>query len=387
MRFCLRVLVAMLLVSLILAAETPAGSGQTQRPGSTASGGASMSSGPYPSMSTAARNRVRQIFEMYEKGQTGALWATFADGLKKQSGSEERFAEYTKKLREKTGSETKVLQEVIGPIMLAPGTSYSRLSRFSQVSVPVMTSIAIDEHGVVEAFTVAPEPQPPQGRYAGYEATADLRLPFNGEWFVAQGGQSMFDNGYMGTDDQRFAYDFVLVKGGRLYSGDPTQLQSFYCYGQPVLAPADGTVVRLETGYVDNPPGRPSGDSPQGNVIVLKHSDKEYTMLSHLQQASAKVKKGDTVKQGQEIAACGNSGSSPAPHVHIQFQNTAGLPPPEQLQAKFNNYMADGKLVALGIPRKGQLVSNAPLPPSTPASAAAPAGTQPPPQKTPPAGK
>ena len=84
------------------------------------------------------------------------------------------------------------------------------------------------------------------------------------------------------------------------------------------------------------------------------------------------MKQGDVVKQGDVIGACGNSGASPAPHIHMQMQNTAGLPTPDPLPAQFHDYMANGKLVSIGEPSKGQLVSNSSVTSSPSAANAAP---------------
>ncbi|HZL81707.1 MAG TPA: M23 family metallopeptidase [Demequina sp.] len=54
--------------------------------------------------------------------------------------------------------------------------------------------------------------------------------------------------------------------------------------------------------------------------------------MAHLRQGSARVRVGDRVRQGDVVAACGNSGNSTQPHVHLQATdgtdwNTArGLP-------------------------------------------------------------
>ena len=101
-------------------------------------------------------------------------------------------------------------------------------------------------------------------------------------------------------------------------------------------------------------------------MVVIAHGNKEFSSIDHLKQNSVKVKKGDTVKQGDPIAECGNSGNSPGPHVHFQLQNTAGFPTPDPLPAQFNNYLANGKAVAVGEPVKGQTVSNAPMTGSNP---------------------
>lgn len=47
-----------------------------------------------------------------------------------------------------------------------------------------------------------------------------------------------------------------------------------------------------------------------------------YTKLSHLRKGSIKVAKGEYVKKGMMLAACGNSGRSPEPHLHFQVQST-----------------------------------------------------------------
>lgn len=38
---------------------------------------------------------------------------------------------------------------------------------------------------------------------------------------------------------------------------------------------------------------------------------------------SVKVKKGQSVRRGEVIAKCGNSGNTTEPHIHFQVQNTA----------------------------------------------------------------
>ncbi len=47
-----------------------------------------------------------------------------------------------------------------------------------------------------------------------------------------------------------------------------------------------------------------------------------YSQLSHLKQDTFKVKVGDQVTRGEQIASLGNSGRSPQPHLHFQLQAT-----------------------------------------------------------------
>jgi len=342
-------------------------------------------SGPYPVMSKEAENRGRQIFQMYAHGETSQMWASLSEGLRKASGKEEKFVEINKKLLERMGTETAMVQEVILPYILAPDTIYSRLSRFSNVRTPVVATIAINQRGQVDNFNMNLVPElVAEGRFAGYKDTAKLRLPFNGEWLVYQGGRTPFENGYAVSDDQRFGIDFAYLKHGRLFSGAGgigSKNEDYYCFGQPLLAPADGNVVKAEGGYDDAPPGKPLGDPADGNIVIISHGNGESSMMNHLKQNSLKVKLGDKVKQGDVVAECGNSGAGPVPHVHYQFQKSAGV----LLPAQFADYIADGKPVASGEPKKGQFVKNGAPPAAsaaeTPMKAATAAGKAAPAQK------
>ena len=348
---------AVLLFSTMLFAQTSPPATQTAEPKSTPA--AAGRTGAYPPMSNAAKERSHKLFAMFEAGQSSGLWATFSEVQRKRLGSEERFAAIVKNLNTHLGSEKKMLDENVAPLMFKAGTVYSRLSAFSKSEVNVVTTIVLADDGLVDVFLVNPETTPPEGRFSGYKDTTKLKLPFAGEWFVEQGGHSLFNNAYMQSEDQRFGIDFVLLKNNRPFSGDGSKNEDFYCYGQPILAPADGNVIRVDDNFGDNPPGKPAQDSPYGNRIVIAHGNSEFSMFSHIKQNSVKVKKGDNVKQGDPIAECGNSGASPAPHLHYQLQNTAGIPYPDPLPAQFNDYMADGKLVPSGEPVRGQTVSNA----------------------------
>ena len=59
---------------------------------------------------------------------------------------------------------------------------------------------------------------------------------------------------------------------------------------------------------------------PEGNIVIIKTADGVEIWLAHLQQNSVKVQVGDTVKQGQELARCGATGSADEAHLHIHAQ-------------------------------------------------------------------
>lgn len=74
--------------------------------------------------------------------------------------------------------------------------------------------------------------------------------------------------------------------------------------GTPVRAPADGTVNFAGTG------------NGTGRVVVLDHGQSIVTKYAHLSKIH--VKKGQTVRKGEEIAAVGNTGKSTSSHLHYE---------------------------------------------------------------------
>ena len=169
---------------------------------------------PYPVMSQAAEERGRKLFQMFEAGQAGAIWATSPAENRKSTENGRKFVTTITQWKKRLGTETKVVQENIVPYMLKRATIYSRLSEFSNAKIPFMTMVAIDENGDTEGFTIRPAQSPPESHNAGYLDSTKLKLPFSGEWLVLEGGHGLFNNVYQATDDQRFAMDFVLLKNG-----------------------------------------------------------------------------------------------------------------------------------------------------------------------------
>ena len=346
--------VAVMLFSTMLYAQASA-------PASTPQGSAARApSGNvvYPVMSEAAKQRGRKLFEMFMAGQASAIWASSPPEARKNAAEEKKFMATIGGLKGKLGTETKMLEETIVPYLTKRVTVYSRLSEFSNAKVPVATIVMINENGYTDGFTLRPLPSPPEGHNAGYKDTTKFRLPFAGTWLVYLGGHGLFDNVYQQTDDQQFAMDFILLKNGVPFSGDASTNEQFYCFGQPVLAPADGTVVQIVNDIGDNAPGQASQDKPKGNMIMISHGNREYSLLTNLKQNSVKVKVKDVVKQGDPVGECGNSGASAVPKIHYQLQNSAGFPSTESLPVQFVDYIADGKPVANGEVVRGQTVSN-----------------------------
>jgi hypothetical protein len=148
--------------------------------------------------------------------------------------------------------------------------------------------------------------------------TTRLTLPFEGIWGVIQG----FDSGDTHTGYAAYALDFVPAqrKGTRPPPrGAP--LERFACYGRPILAPADGTVVAAQGGARDWPAYHKGRDP--GNFVIIEHAPGEYTEFRHLAAGSVQLTAGARVRRGEVIGRCGNSGNAKTPHLHIGFLSSA----------------------------------------------------------------
>ncbi|MDE5416807.1 urea transporter [Labilibaculum sp. DW002] len=148
---------------------------------------------------------------------------------------------------------------------------------------------------------------------------SDFQLPFIGEWTVTQA----YDGEYTHKDEWRHAWDFAIVdEQNKQFTNQGDIVDDYYCYNKTILCPAEGQIVNVLDGVPDNEIGKVNLDQNWGNSLVIHHQNGLYSQLSHFREASIKVKKGDFVKKGDVLGACGNSGRSPFPHIHFQFQTT-----------------------------------------------------------------
>ena len=124
---------------------------------------------------------------------------------------------------------------------------------------------------------------------------------------------------------QRFAIDWVKYgDDSMLYRGDPAKNESWYGYGEEIVAAADGVVTEAKDGIPDNTPlSRPAVpitvETVAGNHVMIEHERGRYALYAHLQPGSVRVKLGDRVRRGQVLGLLGNSGNSDAPHIHFHL--------------------------------------------------------------------
>ncbi|MEH3075898.1 MAG: M23 family metallopeptidase [Quadrisphaera sp.] len=113
-------------------------------------------------------------------------------------------------------------------------------------------------------------------------------------------------------------------------------------FGEPVLAPADATVLRVVEGARDHAcrqsrMARACGgllDAARelvgaravlGNHVVLDCGAGRYAVLPHLQRRSVRVSPGDRVLPGQVVGSVGCSGAVPEPQAQLLLVDTPHL--------------------------------------------------------------
>ncbi len=220
---------------------------------------------------------------------------------------------------------------------------------FGLLEIVVQLPVFIQSLRQIAGIVICEAQNRPMPDKDNYTPQVRYRLPFEGAWTAVNGGVSKKTSHSWEINSQRYAYDFLILdEEGKSFRGDPSACESYYCYGQTILAPADGVVEELRTDCADsvilgNGRTDPLIRDIRGNYVLIRHtnlgsdvsapaSGSEYSLLAHLMPGSIRVKKGQLVKCGEPVARCGNSGNSTEPHLHFQVQrtkssfNAAGLP-------------------------------------------------------------
>jgi hypothetical protein len=149
------------------------------------------------------------------------------------------------------------------------------------------------------------------------------------------------------VDSRRFAIDWKQIRNGASFSGDMRDVRSYYCYGKSVRAVGDAKVIVARDGLPENIPGHGDAfhtaipislETVAGNTIVLDLDHGQYAHYMHLQPGSLRVKSGDHVRKGQEIARIGASGDAREPHLHFEVTTSGKFAAGEGLPYVIDRY-------------------------------------------------
>ena len=197
-----------------------------------------------------------------------------------------------------------------------------------------------------------------------------LDLPFTGSWRVENSPARRVPS--HGTDlfGTTYAIDFVPVdERGRsaplslraLLATEPPE--RFIGFGTPILAPLMGEVVAVHDGEPDHDAHRSfraraayamtqarrlrdgGGPAIAGNHVVIR-SGAAHVLLAHLRRGSVGVEVDQTLRSGDQVGECGNSGNSTEPHVHVQATDSVDWATCRGLPIAFRRPEADPWLPA-----------------------------------------
>ena len=179
---------------------------------------------------------------------------------------------------------------------------------------------------------------------------ADVKLPFEGvvparskmvtlftlkikdtnkETKLGYIARSCHGNIYTGKHDDNYVYRLPYKEGeryeiGQAYGGDFSHYMKGKTFaidftmkeGTPVCAAREGIVIDVKEN------GDKHGKSVKyieyGNYVTIYHKDGTMADYFHIQKNGSKVKIGEQVNVGQEIALSGNTGWSSGPHLHFE---------------------------------------------------------------------
>lgn len=239
--------------------------------------------------------RGRELTAWLLGGNTDSLQAVMSPQFLQALGGRSGLTRLVGQLATRAGAEVSDVEETA--FREGGLTTYYRVSRFERLPSVTARWIWKDDDAVVGS-TVTPTPSPAPSGYLDYQTKSPLRLPFSappgGMWYVAWGGRDPIHNYHVIAPDQRFAYDFVVVRGDSLHRAFGSRNEDYYCWGERVYAPAEGRIVTVVDSVTDNArPGEMNERVPPGNHVVIDHGNGEFSMLAHFQRGSVVVGEGE----------------------------------------------------------------------------------------------
>lgn len=197
-----------------------------------------------------------------------------------------------------------------------------------------------------------------------------LAYPFTGRWLVQNSPANRVPSHGTRLFATAYAIDFVPVTEtgrtapftlGSLLKPEPAE--RFPGFGRPILAPINGVVIAAHDSEPDHDAhrGLPSVRyaltqqrraakgwvALAGNHVLIERRG-IVVALCHLRQNSVTVWPGQEVQIGDVLGACGNSGNSTEPHIHVQALDSPNIEHANAVRTTFGGLLpANGDIVQI----------------------------------------
>jgi murein DD-endopeptidase MepM/ murein hydrolase activator NlpD len=180
---------------------------------------------------------------------------------------------------------------------------------------------------VVEGVPVAVHPR--TAPVLGPPVRDGVWIMFNGPDSRHHHWRAVFGDQGVPRIGQRFAADWLKLNAdGVFFTGTGKRNEDYPCFGEDLVAMADGVVVLARDGLEDINPGEaPHTEDWQtandigGNHVLLSIGGGLYIFYAHMQKGSIVVREGEVVRRGDVLGKLGNSGNSDAPHLHLHVMS------------------------------------------------------------------
>lgn len=298
---------------------------------------------------TLSKTIADEFQKNYNANNYEAIFSMFSSEMKNFMPNEKTLA-FLRGLKSEAGDiKTKLFVKYEQPNVALYKTNFER--------IVVALYISVDENSNINGLMVKPFKEAKLPELT--RNVSKLKLPFNEEWTVLWGGDTKELNYHVIDKAQKNAFDFVITNlQGKSYENDGKTNEDFYAFGKQIIAPTDGEVVLVVDGIKDNKPGIPNPLYVPGNTVIIKTKNNEYLFFAHFKLHSIVVKQGQTVKQGEMLGLCGNSGNSTEPHIHFHIQNVENMNKATGAKSYFENILVNGELKKDYSPVKTERVKN-----------------------------
>lgn len=222
-------------------------------------------------------------------------------------------------------------------------------------NVPDSIIVSVNAHNQMDELVFAKN----KLEVINYVSKNKYDFPLKGTWSAF--GAPSLNSHHRWTSIQEFAYDFIKIDSkGNSHKKDGNKLKHFYAYNEPIFSIGEGKIVSVYNKSSESNSNLKQPNETQeehrnkarenqnkllkqgfefilGNHIIIEHPNGEYSYYMHLKPESIRVKIGDNVSRGQQIASLGHSGNSSEPHLHFQLSDSPNIIEARGLPIVFQN--------------------------------------------------